>query len=133
MKRTVVGLAVAIALIAAYIGGMKMSWFTNNVAQTGEGIEPLRLDVTPDRAVEKIVATIKTMERWKVEKVEGNIVHATRTTRLFGFIDDITLTVEGEGDGSGSLIHARSASRLGVGDFGQNERNIRELWGEVAK
>lgn len=129
MKRLAVAVALVILVVTAYSSGMKLSWFTNNVAQTGEEIAPLRLTVAPEEAVEKIVATIGTMERWQVEKVEGLVVHATRTTRLMGFVDDITLTVEGEGDGS--LIHARSASRLGVGDFGQNERNIKELWGGV--
>ena len=129
MRKAALGVAVVIIAIAAYSSGMKLSWFTNNIAQTGEEIPPLRMTVAPDEVVTKIVAAIAKMERWKVEKVEGNVIHATRTTKLMGFVDDITLTVEA--DGTGSLVHARSASRVGIGDFGQNERNIRELWGGV--
>ena len=47
------------------------------------------------------------------------------TTRLLGFEDDVTVTVEAHG--AGSLVNMRSRSRVGRGDFGQNARNIREL------
>jgi uncharacterized protein (DUF1499 family) len=67
------------------------------------------------------------LPRWRVEEDdEPGKVHLTRRTPLWGFVDDIRLRFLAAGPGT--LIHARSQSRVGIGDFGQNRRNILELW-----
>jgi uncharacterized protein (DUF1499 family) len=57
-------------------------------------------------------------------------MHLTRTTRLLRFVDDVHLTFE-PGPGGTTRVHAQSQSRVGVGDFGQNRRNILELWQDL--
>lgn len=52
-------------------------------------------------------------------------VHLVRTTRLFRFRDDITVTVTDRG--ATRLLDAGSRSRVGKGDLGQNPRNLRAL------
>jgi uncharacterized protein (DUF1499 family) len=46
-----------------------------------------------------------------------------------GFVDDVVITVESAGPGS--ICHAASKSRVGIGDLGQNRRNILELWAAI--
>ena len=53
---------------------------------------------------------------------EGRI-EATDTTLLFGFKDDVVIRVTG--DGPGSRVDVRSASRVGRSDFGTNARRVR--------
>jgi uncharacterized protein (DUF1499 family) len=53
-------------------------------------------------------------------------VQATRTTRIFRFVDDISVLLEPAV--GGTAVAARSGSRIGRGDLGQNRRNLAELW-----
>lgn len=69
------------------------------------------------------------LPRWRVVDSSGPVVWLTRTTRLFRFVDDVYLLLEPRGDSVALL--ARSASRIGNGDLGQNRRNLAELWGAL--
>jgi uncharacterized protein (DUF1499 family) len=64
---------------------------------------------------------------WVGEDIDGGaaVVRLVRATRLLGFKDDIAVRVEPAA--GGSIISARSESRVGSGDLGQNPRNLREL------
>ena len=66
------------------------------------------------------------LRRWQVTGREDAVVRATRTTRLFRFVDDVLLLLEPAH--GGTRVSARSASRVGRGDLGQNRRNLAELW-----
>ncbi len=54
---------------------------------------------------------------------QAELVHYTK---VFRFPDDIEVHTEKHRDG-GVVLHARSTSRYGLIDFGQNARNLREL------
>ncbi len=57
---------------------------------------------------------------------EGRI-EATDTTFWFRFKDDVVIRIQPSGDG-GSLIDARSTSRVGVGDVGTNAARLRSFF-----
>jgi len=57
------------------------------------------------------------------------MIHATRQTRLFRFVDDVQIQVTKKGERE-VTVNLRSASRVGKGDLGQNARNIREFLNE---
>ncbi|MFM7073358.1 MAG: DUF1499 domain-containing protein [Planctomycetota bacterium] len=59
----------------------------------------------------------------------GFTAHLVRTTPLFGFQDDVYLTITRQN--GMTEVSARSRSRVGVGDLGQNPRNIREILGAL--
>jgi uncharacterized protein (DUF1499 family) len=107
-------------------------WLTRNWANTREpthpDLGPLSLPGTPARAVLLVEAAVGKLPRWRVEAADPAVgtVHLTRRTRLWGFVDDIRLTAAPTADGT--RIDAESRSRVGVGDLGQNRRNILELW-----
>lgn len=52
-------------------------------------------------------------------------MEAIRTTRFFGFEDDVTVRVAAHEGGARAEVV--SASRAGRSDLGQNPRNLREL------
>lgn len=109
-----------------------LSWITRNWADTDEPgdpeIVPVDLPLTPAEAVVRVEAAVRSLPLWKVDKADpaAGTLHATRTTRLFRFVDDIHIRLEATA--TGARLHARSKSRLGKGDFGQNRRNLLELF-----
>ena len=107
---------------------------TTNVAETDpEAEDPLLRPLELRRSVEETAVLIEHaaagLSRWDVldvavDSAEAEL-HLVRTSRLFRFRDDVTVWVEGRG--GGCAIRARSASRVGRGDLGQNPRNLRVL------
>jgi uncharacterized protein (DUF1499 family) len=102
-------------------------WFTKNWANTTEpthrDLGPLTLSRSPSEVVQRLQSLTG---RWKVIAADGATVRLTRTTPVCRFVDDLTLTLTPAANGT--LVHAESRSRVGVGDLGQNRRNILELW-----
>ena len=74
-------------------------------------------------ALERAVDTLEAMGMAivNVDRVEG-LVEATATTFWFGFKDDMVVRVRGTEEGS--VIDARSVSRVGVSDVGANARRV---------
>jgi len=111
-------------------------WATRNWADTDEGkdptLTPVDMSMSLAEAVRRIETVIGSLPRWQVESVDvsAGIVKATRRTRLFRFIDDITIRLELVSP-STTRVHARSQSRVGKGDLGQNRRNLLELLTKV--
>ncbi len=97
------------------------------------GADPGTLDLPlpPAEALARVEAAIKSLPRWRVEKIDAGagIIAATRRTRIFRFTDDITIRLEPTA--SGTRLHARSKSRVGSSDFGQNRRNVGEVFGAL--
>ena len=105
-----------------------LDWFTRNWADTDEGrdpsLAPLDLPLSPPDALARIETVVRTLPGWRVEAVDASsgTIQATRRTRLWRFVDDVTLRLEAVA--AGSRVHARSRARVGVGDLGQNRRNL---------
>lgn len=112
-------------------------WFSQNIANTDgsthSDLKPLDLSVPYQEAWEQIPIVSETIRGWKVESVDSktSVIQTTRRTRLMGYIDDIVLRIEATS--TGIRIHARSESRVGKGDLGQNRRNIQELFRTLRK
>jgi uncharacterized protein (DUF1499 family) len=112
-----------------------LRWFTRNWADTDEPgdptLAPLDLPLPPAEALSRVEAAVVTLPRWRVEAADpaGGTLRATRRTRLWGFIDDVTVRLEPLV--GGTRVHARSQSRVGAADFGQNRRNLLELLGAL--
>ncbi len=123
-------------LAAAFIGvlfvgflGAMVSWPVINDVETGKtpeypDVQVQTLRFSPDLVFERAVETIDGLSMWSLSEAdpESGVITAIRTTRVFRFKDDITVTVSAHGEGS--LVNVRSKSRVGRSDFGQNARNI---------
>jgi uncharacterized protein (DUF1499 family) len=110
-------------------------WFTHNVADTAipthPDLKPLELSINVTELLARISAT--PMSRYSVERIDHQAqqIHLVRRTRLFRFADDVYLTWS-EMPG-GIRLDARSQSRIGKGDLGQNRRNILELFNKLRR
>jgi uncharacterized protein (DUF1499 family) len=106
-------------------------WFTRNWASTDEGADPtlraLDLPLALPEALAHLKAVIGRLPRWQVETADPATgqLRATRKTRLWRFVDDITVRLEATA--TGCRVHVESRSRVGKGDFGQNRRNLLQL------
>jgi uncharacterized protein (DUF1499 family) len=109
-----------------------LAWLTRNWADTDEPgnvtLTPVELPLPPHAVLARVETAIGQLPRWRVESVDraAGLLKATRRTKLWRFIDDVTVRLEATP--TGTRVHARSQSRVGKGDLGQNRRNLRELF-----
>jgi uncharacterized protein (DUF1499 family) len=95
-------------------------------------IQPVILDMPPDKAFERALAAAQRM-RWNIvdaDKEEMRI-EATDTTVWFGFKDDIVIRITPSG--TKSRVDVRSVSRVGLSDVGTNAARIRKYLRELSK
>jgi uncharacterized protein (DUF1499 family) len=101
-------------------------------------LRPLVLERSAEEAFELVEEAVRRL-RWRiaaeappaVERSGARIgrIEASEQTLLVGFTDDIVIRIEG---GTGrARIDARSASRYGRFDFGQNAARLRRFFAEV--
>ena len=107
---------------------------SSNVATLDAGSPDPRMHppIVPESVQEvqaKIIGWADQTPLWSVESSDSTDqeakIHLTRTTRVFGWVDDIHVLVRAEDDGT--HVDAESRSRVGKGDLGQNPRNLRAL------
>jgi uncharacterized protein (DUF1499 family) len=110
----------------------------NLQAKAYPDIRTLVVDRPVDETFEVIEEVARRM-RWTVVTAEvragrppakSAILEATDQTLIVGFVDDIVVRVAGTN--SRARIDARSASRYGNFDFGQNAARLRKFLAEVA-
>lgn len=129
-------IVVFIALIGLVIG-VSLRWPVINDVQTGKtpeypSILPQYYSADPQRVFDEARGSAGSLKNWKlVTDDRTNLtIHAERTTRVFGFVDDIDIKVEPVTEFA-TRVDVRSHSRVGKGDFGQNARNIQEFFSEL--
>lgn len=77
----------------------------------------------PEAALAALLPVIEATPRTQVLEQGDGYLHATATSALFGFVDDLELYA----DPSGGVLQARSVSRLGDSDLGVNAQRLAEL------
>jgi hypothetical protein len=87
----------------------------------------------PDAALATLLPLIEAMPRTEVVEMADGYLHATVSSALFGFVDDLELYA----DKPHGLLQVRSVSRLGDSDLGVNRRRLDTLrlaaWETAAK
>ncbi|MGD8916147.1 MAG: DUF1499 domain-containing protein [Syntrophobacterales bacterium] len=86
-------------------------------------VDPLTYSATLEEAREKLISVIKSMKRSEIVTAENNYIHATFTSFLFRFVDDVEFSFDDET----KVINVRSASRTGYSDLGVNRRRVEEI------
>ncbi|HEU5117138.1 MAG TPA: DUF1499 domain-containing protein [Isosphaeraceae bacterium] len=126
MRRTLLITIVGVATVS-FRDALTKNWADIESGATDSALRPILRSETPEHAVSVAVDRISRLPRWKVESADpkNGTIHATRTTRLWRFVDDIHLRFEPTPQGC--RITAHSQSRVGKGDLGQNARNLKEL------
>lgn len=108
--------------------GMTPEELTRLSRQAYPDLVPVMLDVSPDEAYQRALAAV-TMLGWDLVAevpAEGRI-EATDTTFWLRFKDDIVIRIR-PAPGGGSIVDARSVSRVGRGDAGTNARRLRAFF-----
>jgi uncharacterized protein (DUF1499 family) len=77
----------------------------------------------PQASLAALVPVLEAMPRTELVLAEGSYLHATATSALFGFVDDLELYA----DTAAGVLQARSVSRLGDSDLGVNGRRLEAL------
>lgn len=77
----------------------------------------------PQAALSALLPSVLALEGVALVETEESYLHATVTSRLFGFVDDLELFA----DGPRKQLQARSQSRLGDSDLGVNGRRLERL------
>ena len=85
-------------------------------------IEPLTFSGEPGAAWEHAKEALTGLGG-RIEKDTGDYLWATFRSRIWRFVDDTELRL----DVAGKVIHVRSASRVGKGDFGVNRKRVERL------
>ncbi len=105
------------------------SWKPNCVSSTAapadakHSIAPFKVSGNAGQAWQRLTAAIQQQERVSIVKQDAGYLHAEFKSRGLGYIDDVECAL----DARAGVIHVRSASRLGVRDFGVNRARIESL------
>jgi len=85
-------------------------------------IEPFDSPEDPDAAFARLRRLVADTPRTRVLAAEDDYLHARCRTRI-GFVDDLELLLCRKA----RVTHVRSASRIGIYDFGVNRRRVERL------
>jgi uncharacterized protein (DUF1499 family) len=77
----------------------------------------------PSAALSRLRTALLAMPRTQLVEESPSYLHATASSALFGFVDDVEL----HADPCHGLLQARSQSRLGDSDLGVNARRLAAL------
>lgn len=111
------------------------TYLVTNMAQTrpDHSFAELRTPLVPADLQTTQAAVLAAMESqgWQQVGDEGNELRAVVVSSLFRFKDDVTVRLESTEDGT--LLHARSVSRVGRGDLAANARHLQALFAAVMR
>jgi uncharacterized protein DUF1499 len=114
--------------------------FAELQAKAYPDLRTLVLDRPVEEAFELVEEAVRRL-RWRIiaeeppmppsagRSAEPGIIEATEQTLLVGFTDDIVIRIEG--GATRARVDARSASRYGGADFGENAARLRRLMAEI--
>lgn len=87
------------------------------------GIEPISFSGDAKSAIASLKKIIQSTPLTEIIESSDDYIYAEYTTKLMGYVDDVEFYIPA----NTSVIHVRSASRLGQSDLGLNRKRIEEL------
>jgi len=89
-------------------------------------IQPIRYAGTQQEARARLLQILDSLKRTKILTAQENYIRAEFTSTLFRFVDDVEFYFPEEHAGE-TVIHVRSASRIGYSDLGANRKRIERI------
>jgi uncharacterized protein (DUF1499 family) len=103
------------------------SWKPNCVCSfdtdAEHGIAPLTFTGPWDAAREKLLQIVRSQPRTRIVAEEGPYLRIECTSLIMRFVDDLEFLF----DPAASVIHVRSASRVGRSDLGVNRHRVETI------
>ncbi len=87
------------------------------------GIEPLVIDGDPQALWAALVELLESDPAFRIIEHSDRFLMAEARTAVFRFVDDVTFELRP----AAGVIAMRSASRVGIGDFGANRRRLEKI------
>lgn len=89
-------------------------------------IAPIRFSGTRQEARNRLLQLLGSEKRTKILTAREDYIRAEFTSALFRFVDDVEFYLSGPEAGD-TVIHVRSASRIGYSDLGVNRKRIERI------
>ena len=96
---------------------------SSQATDDGHFIAPFKITGNVEEAWAALKNALLSQSRTVITNETGDTLHAQATSLVFRFVDDIDAILDAEA----GLIHIRSASRIGYGDFGVNRKRVEML------
>jgi len=93
-------------------------------------IEPINFAGTQQEAHERLLQIIESEKRTKILTDQQNYIRVEFTSALFRFVDDVEFYFPNE-ESDETIIHVRSASRVGSSDLGVNRKRIERIRSKI--
>ena len=93
---------------------------SSNGRQQSKATDIFPITLAPKEAIARMARIIESIPGMTVERYDERYLHATSTSKVMRFVDDIEFLINEEGTG----LYVRSASRLGKSDLGANAKRI---------
>ncbi len=95
-------------------------------------IEPINYAGTQRQAHDRLLQILESEKRTKILTDQENYIRVEFTSALFRFVDDVEFYFPEE-QAEETVIHIRSASRVGYSDLGANRKRIERIRSEFSK
>ncbi|MGH1396158.1 MAG: DUF1499 domain-containing protein [Trichormus sp.] len=92
-------------------------------ADAKHAIDPIPYHVDRDTARKTLLQVLQVVPRTEVLEEKENYIYAISKSRIFKFVDDVEFYFPP----NESVIHIRSASRVGESDLGVNRRRLEQI------
>ncbi|MEH2184233.1 DUF1499 domain-containing protein [Nostoc sp.] len=92
-------------------------------ADEKHAIDPILYHVDRNAAREILLKVLSVVPRTEIVEQTDNYIHALSKSRIFRFVDDVEFYLPA----NESVIHLRSASRMGEFDLGVNRRRSEQI------
>ncbi len=102
-------------------GPKKPNWVCSQTESKSHLIEPLPVSGDPAAAFDSLKTLVQSMPRTELIESSGNYLYFEFKTALMRYVDDVEFYLDG------SVIHVRSASRLGYSDLNANRKRIEAI------
>jgi uncharacterized protein (DUF1499 family) len=93
-------------------------------------IQPIEFTGTRQAAQGAILKLLETSKRTRIIVAEEDYIRAEFTSMIFRFVDDVEFYLP-LSEKEETIIHVRSASRIGYSDFGVNRKRIENIRGQL--
>lgn len=110
----------------------KQNCVSSQAVDEKQHIQPILYLGNQNDAKDHLLRLLDSMKRTKIVTANADYIRAEFTSALFRFVDDVEFYLP-DGQADETVIHVRSASRIGRSDLGVNRKRVEEIRSHFAK